>query len=211
MKRFFKRLQSTVPKESGELLETQIAELSEKLRKVTEKAKETEILLKESQENQKSLENTLQEEKAFSSELQKSRDKLVSDVRDFQEKQKQEAARVRERIEKDAQREKDFAVEGFAKGMLTVHDTLEEASRHLPEQYANGVRMVTQVLLKEFRRFGVEIVLPKEGEAMDTNIHEATYTVHGKQHGTVFKCEKAGFTLKGKVLRAASVGVYSSE
>ena len=47
------------------------------------------------------------------------------------------------------------------------------------------------------------------GEAFDPNKHEALYQapIPGKTPGTVLECQKVGYTIKDRVLRAAQVGV----
>lgn len=72
----------------------------------------------------------------------------------------------------------------------------------------SGVEMTKVELLKTLSRHGVEPINPV-GEKFDPHFHEALYQapIPGKEPGTVFEVSQVGYTLKGKSLRAAQVGV----
>lgn len=73
-----------------------------------------------------------------------------------------------------------------------------------------GVSMTESELIKALKRHGVERENP-EGEAFDPNKHQALFQapMPGKEAGTIFAVQKMGYTLKGRVLRPAQVGVVS--
>lgn len=51
-----------------------------------------------------------------------------------------------------------------------------------------------------------------EEEKFNPNMHEATFQtkVEGKEDGTVFTTQQKGFSLNGRVVRAAKVGVVKN-
>ena len=50
---------------------------------------------------------------------------------------------------------------------------------------------------------------PEDGETFDPNLHTAVFQqpIPDKEPGTIFVVSKPGYTLNGRVLRAADVGV----
>ncbi|CAL1705068.1 unnamed protein product [Somion occarium] len=81
-----------------------------------------------------------------------------------------------------------------------------------PEAYLKdlhtGVEMTHRLLLQTLFKYGVKPFDPT-GDKFDPNRHEALYQapVPGKEPGTVLDCQKDGYMIKDRVLRAAQVGV----
>lgn len=86
------------------------------------------------------------------------------------------------------------------------------ADSKTPEQYLRelytGVELTQRQLLQTLFKYHVKPFDPT-GEVFDPNRHEALYQapVPGKEPGTVIDCQKIGYTIKDRVLRAAQVGV----
>jgi molecular chaperone GrpE len=80
-------------------------------------------------------------------------------------------------------------------------------SAYLQELH-RGVEMTQRLLLQTLFKFHVKPFDPT-GDKFDPNKHEALYQapVPGKEPGTVIDCQKIGYTIKDRVLRAARVGV----
>ncbi|CDO72919.1 hypothetical protein BN946_scf185002.g104 [Trametes cinnabarina] len=78
---------------------------------------------------------------------------------------------------------------------------------YLRELY-EGVESTHRLLLHTLFKHNVKPYDPV-GEKFDPNLHEALYQVPipGKEPGTVFDCQKVGYMIKDRVLRAAQVGV----
>lgn len=72
----------------------------------------------------------------------------------------------------------------------------------------HGVEMTQRLLLQTLFKYQVKPFDPT-GDKFDPNKHEALYQVPvpGKEPGTVIDCQKVGYTIKDRVLRAAQVGV----
>ncbi|KAK7693715.1 hypothetical protein QCA50_003287 [Cerrena zonata] len=78
---------------------------------------------------------------------------------------------------------------------------------HLNELHT-GVEMTHRLLLQTLFKYGVKPFDPT-GDKFDPNRHEALYQapIPGKEPGTVLDCQKIGYMIKDRVLRAAQVGV----
>ena len=83
----------------------------------------------------------------------------------------------------------------------------KSAQEHLTELH-HGVEMTHRLLLSTLFKYNVKPYDPT-GEKFDPNRHEALYQapVPGKEPGSVLECQKSGYTIKDRILRAAQVGV----
>lgn len=83
----------------------------------------------------------------------------------------------------------------------------KSTSAHLKELH-EGVDMTQRMLLQTLFKYHVKPFDPT-GDAFDPNRHEALYqaVVPGKTGGTVIDCQKVGYLIRDRVLRAAQVGV----
>lgn len=128
---------------------------------------------------------------------------------------------VRTRSTTEIENTKVFAIQKFAKDLLDTVDILELALKHVPKEHLadkvtnkslvdlfEGVDMTRGNLLRTLERHGVESFDPID-KPYDPNTSHALYQtpVPGKTPGSVFSVEKRGFTIKGRVLRPAQVGV----
>ena len=68
--------------------------------------------------------------------------------------------------------------------------------------------MTQRLLLQTLFKYHVKPFDPT-GDRFDPNFHEALYQapIPGKEPGTVIDCQKVGYKIKDRVLRAAQVGV----
>ncbi len=100
-------------------------------------------------------------------------------------------------------------------------DNLERAVSAVPEEDADakgmamlleGVRMTQDSLQKVFRAHGINRY-GSPGDAFDPNLYDALYTYEDKeaQDGTIGEVIKPGYTLQGRVLRAAQVGTVKTK
>lgn len=94
-----------------------------------------------------------------------------------------------------------------------LQSELAKDAEKIVDQLTNlytGVSMTESELIKALKRHGVERENP-EGEAFDPNRHQALFQapMPDKEAGTIFAVQKMGYTLKGRVLRPAQVGVVA--
>lgn len=76
------------------------------------------------------------------------------------------------------------------------------------QELHTGVEMTQRLLLQTLFKYHVKPFDPT-GDRFDPNLHEALYQVPfpDKEPGTVIDCQKVGYKIKDRVLRAAQVGV----
>ncbi|KAG0149044.1 hypothetical protein CROQUDRAFT_40411, partial [Cronartium quercuum f. sp. fusiforme G11] len=137
-----------------------------------------------------------------------------------------------ENLQKITSREKaqakDYAIQSFAKDLVSNVDVLKLALDSVPEPLRTapssdgstdearksladlwtGVSSTKTLLEQTLSRFGVTPFDPT-GERFDPNKHEAMYQapVPGKEPNSVLSCSKLGWMLRDRVLRPAQVGV----
>ncbi len=100
-------------------------------------------------------------------------------------------------------------------------DNLERAVSAVPEEETGvqgtamlleGVKMTQEALQKAFRAHGINRY-GAPGDVFDPNLHDALYTYEDKEAkgGIIGKVLKPGYTLQGRVLRAAQVGTVKKK
>ena len=90
-----------------------------------------------------------------------------------------------------------------------ISDTLPpKTSETYLQELHTGVEMTQRLLLQTLFKYHVKPFDPT-GDRFDPNLHEALYQapIPGKEPGTVIDCQKVGYKIKDRVLRAAQVGV----
>jgi molecular chaperone GrpE len=95
-------------------------------------------------------------------------------------------------------------------GFFTSKTTpTKSAQEHLLDLHS-GVEITQKQLLQTLFKYGVKPFDPT-GDKFDPNRHEALYQapIPGKEPGTVLECQKTGYTIKDRTLRAAKVGVVA--
>ncbi|KAF8559577.1 GrpE-domain-containing protein [Imleria badia] len=137
---------------------------------------------------------------------------------------------------REKEQQRDFAITRFAGDLLETVDVLALALKSVPtaalhsefpsadtppspdappksaQEYLTelhqGVEMTHRLLLSTLFKYHVKSFDPT-GEKFDPNRHEALYQapIPGKEPGTVLECQKTGYMIKDRLLRAAQVGV----
>ncbi|KAF9464709.1 GrpE-domain-containing protein [Collybia nuda] len=136
---------------------------------------------------------------------------------------------------REKEQTRDFAITRFAGDLLETADVLSLALKSLPpgalepstpsetpspstgspkthqqhlQELYTGVEITQRLLLQTLFKYHVKPFDPT-GDKFDPNLHEALYQapVPGKEPGTVIDCQKIGYMIKDRVLRAAQVGV----
>ncbi|RLO07233.1 hypothetical protein DYB28_005378 [Aphanomyces astaci] len=135
-----------------------------------------------------------------------------------------DAENVRRISRTDVNNAREFSISKFAKSLLDVSDNLKRAHESIsieelsPEHSLaaiknlhEGVVMTDKELQKVFHSFGIASV-GETGEKFDPNFHEALfeYADPTKTVGSVGQVLKTGYTIHGRVLRPAQVGVVKA-
>ncbi|KAI0709484.1 GrpE-domain-containing protein [Earliella scabrosa] len=138
---------------------------------------------------------------------------------------------------REKEQARDYAISRFASDLLETVDVLSMALKSVPKSFTTpppessdassssdapvektadvhlrelyeGVEATQRLLLHTLFKHHVKPFDPT-GEKFDPNRHEALYQapIPGKEPGTVLECQKTGFMIKDRVLRAAQVGV----
>jgi molecular chaperone GrpE len=129
-----------------------------------------------------------------------------------------ETENVRRRLEQAAEDRGKYAVSGFAKDMLPVADNLRRALESIPAdakesdplaiKLIEGVELTERALLSALERHGVKKV-ESLGQLLNPHLHQAMMEVDDPSHasGTIILEMQAGYTLNGRLIREAMVGV----
>ncbi len=178
----------------NETLKEEINE--EKVEKKEEKSEEVETE-----------DNSLEELKKCQEELKNQKNEYLRAYADLENTKK--------RLEKDKQSAIAFANEAFAKDLLAVLDTFENALKSIDkidiksedaiEKIKEGMKLTYEKLLNILKKHGVEEV-EAEGE-FDPNYHQAIMQVESDKHksGDIVEVLQKGYKLKDRLLRPAMV------
>ena len=128
-----------------------------------------------------------------------------------------EMENLRKRTEREVADSRAYAVTSFARDLLSVADNLERALGAVPEgddnaalkALAEGVDLTGRELEQVLAKHGVVKVDPKPGDRFDPNLHQAMFEVPdpSRPSGEVVEIVQRGFTISGRLLRPAMVGV----
>lgn len=150
-------------------------------------------------------------------ELEAELEKMRADLSEAHEqalRMAAEAQNQRRRAEKDVESARKFALEKFAGALLSVPDNLERAigaadgDNEAVKPLLEGVELTYKALVEVLGSFGVEQVDP-HGEPFDPDLHQAITMVENPEvePNTVLQVMQKGYTLNGRLLRAAMVVV----
>lgn len=127
-----------------------------------------------------------------------------------------EAENIRQRAQRDVEKAHKFGLEKFAEALLPVHDSLAQAlAVPVPEgaeeqmrPMREGIELTLKMLVDTLSRFNVECIDPA-GEPFNPELHEAMTMVEHPdcEPNTVIDVFQKGFTLNGRLVRAAKVVV----
>lgn len=129
-----------------------------------------------------------------------------------------EMENVRRRADRDKEDTAKYAVANFAREMLGVADNLRRALETIPAEARDkdetlknlyvGVEMTERSMLGALEKFGVKKIDAMD-QRFDHNLHEALFEIEdaAKPAGTVLQVLEAGYTIAGRLLRPAKVGI----
>ena len=141
----------------------------------------------------------------------------ISKLKDAFLRAKAEEDNVRRRAEKEVANSRKFAIEGFAKEMLNVFDSLKLATQNKPAEDADetiksiyeGSTITLNQLSSAFIKFSVKEITPEAGDKLDPNLHQAMSMVESEdvESGHIITVIQSGFELHDRLLRPAMVVV----
>jgi len=118
----------------------------------------------------------------------------------------------KKRTEKDLQNAHKFALERFAKELLTVMDSLElgiqasVSSQSDVEKLREGMELTLRQLAAVFEKFGIQVIDPL-GDKFNPDLHQAmaAQPAEAVEPNTVVKVFQKGYSLNDRLLRPAMV------
>lgn len=120
------------------------------------------------------------------------------------------------RLREDADKQRKYASEGFARDVLGLLDNLDRATEAAKAKgeggvLLDGVSATVTAALQMLKRHAVEKIEVGPGTAFDPNLHMAVSQQPTADHppGTVVSVLQQGFTFHDRVLRPAAVIVAS--
>ena len=125
---------------------------------------------------------------------------------------------IRQRFKKQVEEAKLYGIQGFSRDILEVADVLQKATLSVPQRALqekdnahlvslyNGVKLTEAELQKVLKKNGVDQIDPL-GQMFNPVFHEAMFEVEGDKPGTVAHVTTLGYTLHGRTIRPARVGV----
>ena len=161
--------------------------------------------LKEEQERSKQLRGSYSNMRKKAEELKNTAAQLQTRLR-----------RVQDRRKKDSEESKKFGCTPAVKAMIPAIENLERALNYPEvdkESLMKGVRLSLEQLANDLAKIGIHRVPTTMGIEFDPSIHEAIQRVQNDsvEEGSVVEEIAAGFTLNGRLIRAAKVAVSISQ
>ena len=142
-------------------------------------------------------------------ELAKVKDQLLRTMAEMEN--------VRRRSQRDVENAHKFAVEKLLSELLPVLDSLEKAEELAKttdntDSMAEGISLSLKLFVSTLEKSGIALVDPL-GEPFDPQLHEAMAMVPNPdaEPNTVMDVMQRGYTLNGRLVRAAKVVVVKSE
>ena len=159
-------------------------------------------------ENEQSAEETVDPLESAEAEAAEWKDKYLRAHADFENTKK--------RLEKDKNNAVSYANESFAKDILTVMDSFENALSAMDSdennsgtlaQMQEGVKLTYEQLKKILEKNSIKEIGCK-GE-FDPEVHQAIMQVESEDHeaGQIVQVMQKGYTIKERVLRPAMVSI----
>lgn len=141
----------------------------------------------------------------------------IAKLKDAFLRAKAEEDNIRRRAEKEVANSRKFAVEGFAKEMVNVYDSLKLAAAvevaddadEAVKGILDGVGITLKQLQSAFAKFALVEIAPEVGTKLDPNLHQAMTMVESDdvESGCIMNVIQAGFQLHDRLLRPAMVVV----
>ena len=130
-----------------------------------------------------------------------------------------EMENLRRRTEREVADARTYGIANFARDILAVADNMDRALQALDAEIRekaepgvkallDGVELTERELGKVMEKHGIAKLEP-QGQKFDPNLHQAMFEVPDPSvaAGTVVQVVQPGYTLAGRVLRPALVGI----
>jgi molecular chaperone GrpE len=138
----------------------------------------------------------------------------LDELRDVHLRKLAEFDNFRKRTDREREEFRRIASEDLVAELLPVLDNFERALEHGPDSdataFREGVEMIAKQLWDTLVRQGVEAIDPL-GEPFSPEYHEAVHRIEDSsmEPGTIAMVLAKGYTLNGRLIRPAMVGVVA--
>ena len=165
----------------------------------------------DSEEVDENLENEVEQEVLNPIEVLESK---VAELEDLRLRDLAEFENIKKRLEKEKIQSIAYAHESFARDLLAVIDSLDNANATMDnidevnvEKIKEGIDLTVDQFKKIFHKHGIELVDIENG--FDPNLHEAVMKVDSPDHneGDVVQVLQKGYKIKDRLLRSAMVSI----
>ncbi|WP_017445062.1 nucleotide exchange factor GrpE [Gayadomonas joobiniege] len=142
-------------------------------------------------------------------------ERTVEEQKDSVIRAKAEVENVRRRATLDVEKAHKFALEKFSSELLPVADNLERALQAADSDneqlkpLIEGIELTLKSFESTIAKFGMEIVSPEKGDALNPELHQAMSMIPDPEvePNKIINCLQKGYTLNGRLLRPAMVMV----
>lgn len=136
----------------------------------------------------------------------------AKNAREALERSMADVKRLNDRRKSEVEEARRFAASPLLLELFPVQDNLQMALQHASSDAARvlqGVQMIAEQLRRTIERTGAQRILATPGTPFQPEFHEAMQRVPSADHpeGTIQAELSAGYTLHGRLLRAARVSV----
>src|SRR5437763_17037444 len=148
---------------------------------------------------------------ALTKETAELKDRLLRTLADMEN--------LRRRTDREVADARTYGVTNFARDILAVADNMERALKALDDEIRDkaeagvkalldGVELTERELIKVMEKHGIKKIEP-QGQKFDPNLHQAMLEIPDASvpAGTVVQIMQPGYTIGGRGLRPALVGV----
>ena len=141
----------------------------------------------------------------------------IEELKELHLRARAEADNIRKRAEAEMTNARKFALEGFARELLSVKDSLELAravdleadssDNSIAAKVVEGLDLTIQQLESTFGRFSIEEVSPEPGDKLDPEQHQAMTIEETTQFepNRICRVIQKGYLLHDRLLRPAMV------
>jgi molecular chaperone GrpE len=138
----------------------------------------------------------------------------VAELEDLRLRDLAEFENIKKRLEKEKTQSIAYAHESFARDLLAVIDSLDNANATMEnledvsvEKMKEGIDLTVDQFKKIFEKHGIELVDIESG--FDPNFHEAMMKVDSDEHdeGEIVQVFQKGYKIRDRVLRPAMVSI----
>ena len=133
----------------------------------------------------------------------------LEQARDLHLRAAAETENARKRADEQSRLARQFALDSFARALIEIPDCLEAALAAVDDK-TQGVMLTLRKLMAAFEANGIRTIEPVAGVEFDPSLHQAMTVKPDSTAApnTVAAVLQKGYTLNGRVLRAAGVVVH---